>query len=150
MYLKEKLEEYKDKRISIYIDMDSVIVDYEVGKAFGYDKKRPLFSSIDKLKEISKMENVTMHILSISKTNKGVEEKNIWLDKYIPFIEKDNRNIISKEINPNKASWELKSEFLNKLNGDVIILIDDDPSILHKIRNKNENIILFKDTVLID
>lgn len=150
MYLKEKLEEYKDKRISIYIDMDGVIVDYEVGKAFGYDKKRPLFSSIDKLKEISKMENVTMHILSISKTNKGVEEKNIWLDKYIPFIEKDNRNIISKEINPNKASWELKSEFLNKLNGDVIILIDDDPSILHKIRNKNENIILFKDTVLID
>lgn len=150
MYLKEKLEEYKEKRISIYIDMDGVIVDYEVGKAFGYDKKRPLFSSIDKLKEISKMENVTMHILSISKTNKGVEEKNIWLDKYIPFIEKDNRNIISKEINPNKASWELKSEFLNKLNGDVIILIDDDPSILHKIRNKNENIILFKDTVLID
>lgn len=150
MYLKEKLEEYKDKRISIYIDMDGVIVDYEVGKAFGYDKKRPLFSSIDKLKEISKMENVTMHILSISKTNKGVEEKNIWLDKYIPFIEKDNRNIISKEKNPNKASWKLKFEFLNKLNGDVIILIDDDPSILHKIRNKNENIILFKDTVLID
>ena len=150
MYLKEKLEEYKDKRISIYIDMDGVIVDYEVGKAFGYDKKRPLFSSIDKLKEISKMENVTMHILSISKTNKGVEEKNIWLDKYIPFIENGNRNIISKEKNPNKASWKLKFEFLNKLNDDVIILIDDDPSILHKIRNKNENIILFKDTVLID
>lgn len=150
MYLTERLEEFNEKNISIYIDMDGVIVDYDVGKAFDYDKKRPLLTSIDKLKEISKMSNVELNILSISKTNKGVDEKNVWLDKFVPFIEKRNRFVISKEANPNKASWELKYEFLNKLEGDVIILIDDDPSILHKIKDRNEKVVLFKDTVLID
>ena len=32
MYLKEYLEKIGDKKIKIYVDMDGVIADYDVGK----------------------------------------------------------------------------------------------------------------------
>ena len=62
--LKELIKKYDNKKIELYIDMDGVIADYNVGEASNYDKKRPLYTSINKLKEISSMTNVTMHILS--------------------------------------------------------------------------------------
>ena len=98
------------------------------------------------------MTNVTMHILSITKNNNGINEKNIWLDKYVPFINNENRNIISKEEYPDKSSSELKTEFLKKLNYNdkIIILIDDDPLILKNIQKSINNIVLLKDTVLVD
>ena len=50
MYLKEIIESFGDKKIKIYIDMDGVVADYDVGKSGNFDKKRPLYTSIDKLK----------------------------------------------------------------------------------------------------
>lgn len=152
MFLKELIKKYDNKKIELYIDMDGVIADYNVGEASNYDKKRPLYTSINKLKEISSMPNVTMHILSITKNNNGINEKNIWLDKYVPFINNENRNIISKEEYPDKSSSELKTEFLKKLNYNdkIIILIDDDPLILKNIQKSINNIVLLKDTVLVD
>ena len=49
MYLREFLKQFKDKKIIIYVDMDGVIADYEVGRPMDFDKKRPLYSSISKL-----------------------------------------------------------------------------------------------------
>ncbi len=151
MYLKEILNDYGDKKIKIYIDMDGVVADYDVGKPGDFDKKRPLYTSINKLKEISFMDNVSLFILSITRKNIGIYEKNIWLDKYMPFIDKNNRFILSKE-EVSKSSSELKVELLKKIErkDEVIILIDDDPLILKSVMDNVNNIVLLKDTVLVD
>lgn len=151
MYLKEILNSYGDKKIKLYIDMDGVVADYDVGKPGNFDKKRPLYTSIDKLKEISFMNNVSLHILSITRKNIGIYEKNIWLDKYMLFIDKNNRFILSKE-EVNKSSSELKVDFLKniKREDEVIILIDDDPLILKSVIDNVNNIVLLKDTALVD
>ena len=78
MYIKEVLKKYKN--IKLFIDMDGVIADYEFGNAENFDKKRPLFDSIKKLEEISKMTNIELYILSITRNDIGIKEKNIWLD----------------------------------------------------------------------
>ncbi len=151
MYLKEIIESFGDKKIKIYIDMDGVVADYDVGKPDNFEKKRPLYTSIDKLKEISFMDNVSLYILSITRKNIGIEEKNIWLDKYMPFIDKNNRFILSKE-EVRKSSSELKVDFLKniKREDEVIILIDDDPLILKSVMDNVNDIVLLKDTVLVD
>ena len=152
MYLKEYLDKYKDKKIKLFVDMDGVIADYDVGIAEHYDKKRPLYTSIKKLEEISKLPNIELHILSITRMTIGRDEKNIWLDNYAPFFKKENRNIISREENNFTKSNELKLSFFKKLDftNKKIILIDDDPLILKTIRNEIEDIVLLKDTVLVD
>lgn len=151
MYLKEIIESFGDKKVKIYIDMDGVVVDYDIGKPGNFDKKRPLYTSIDKLKEISFMDNVSLFILSITRKNIGIYEKNIWLDKYMPFIDKNKRFILSKE-KVSKSSSELKVDFLKniKRNDEVIILIDDDPLILKSVMDSVNDIVLLKDTVLVD
>ena len=152
MYLKDYLKKYNDKNIKLYVDMDGVIADYDVGKPSQYDKKRPLVTSISKLEDISKMDNVEMHILSITRMDDGFEEKNIWLDKYAPFFKKENRVIISRQSNDFKTSVELKANFFKNIerDGSVFILIDDHPMILHEIENTSKDIVLLKDTVLVD
>ena len=68
--------------------MDGVIADYDVGKPGEYHTKRPLFSSIQKLEEISKMDNVELYIFSATRLNSGIEQKHFWLDKYCPFFKR--------------------------------------------------------------
>ena len=152
MYLKEYLEQFKDKKIKIFVDMDGVIADYDVGVPKDYDKKRPLYDSIDKLEIISKMSNVELFILSITRYSIGIEQKNWWLDTYAPFFKKENRVIISREENDMTVSPILKAEYLKNYerDGSVIILIDDDPRILKQVQEINEDVFLLKDTVLVD
>lgn len=151
MYLKEYLEKHNDKNIKLFIDMDGVIADYDFGIPKEYDKKRPLYDSIKKLKDISKMNNIELHILSVTRMTNGREEKNTWLDKYVPFIKKENRIILSREENNFESSSSLKANYLSNLETkDTIIVIDDDPRVLKEINEKNKDIILLKDTVLVD
>ena len=91
-------------------------------------------------------------ILSVTKQISGIEEKNAWLDSYVPFFKKENRIIISEEGNSITKSSILKAMYLKEYSRDdsVIIVIDDDPRVLKAIREYNEDIILLKDTVLID
>ena len=152
MYLKEYLKQYKDKKVKLFVDMDGVIADYIFGSAHDYDQKRPLYDNIDKLEEISKMKNVELFILSTSRYSSGFAQKNWWLDQYAPFFKKENRIIISREDNNMTASSALKAEYFANYKRDdsVLILIDDDPRNLKDIRKLNEDIVLLKDTVLID
>ena len=152
MYLKEYLEKIGDKKIKIYVDMDGVIADYDVGKPSNYHTKRPLYTSIEKLEEISKMDNIELFILSVTRMNEGFEQKNNWLDKFAPFFKKENRIIISREANEFKPSKELKALYIKNIERDnsQIIIIDDDPSVIHEIKDKNEDVIILKDTALID
>lgn len=151
MYLKEYLEKI-NKNIKLYVDMDGVIADYIVGDAANFDKKRPLLSSIAKLEEISKMDNVELFILSVTRMDEGFEQKNIWLDKYAPFFKKENRVIISRESNEFKSSSSLKANYIKTVEqGDsAIVIIDDDPIILKTIKETSDDIILLKDTALVD
>lgn len=152
MYLKDFLEQFNDKKIKLFVDMDGVIADYIFGSAQDYDKKRPLYDSIDKLEIISKMPNVELYILSATRYSSGFEQKNYWLDTYAPFFKKENRIIISREENNMIASSILKAEYLANYerDGSVLILIDDDPKNLKDVRKLSDDVILLKDSVLVD
>ena len=153
MLIFDVLKKFENKKIRLYVDMDGCIADYEVGAPNNYDKKRPLITNLSKLEQISKMPNVELYVLSITRMNNGLEEKNKWLDYYAPFFKKENRYIISREkYNFKKDSVSLKYEFVKQIKRDdsQIIIIDDDPSILKKLKDGFDDVILLKDTTLID
>ena len=152
MYIKEYLEQFKDKKVKLYIDMDGVIADYTFGKPKDYDKKRPLYDSIKKLEEVSKMSNVEMFIFSATRYSEGLEQKHEWLDKYAPFFKKENRILISREANGMTKTAILKAEYMRDIerDGSVMILIDDDPRNLEEVSQLSDDVILLKDTALID
>ena len=152
MYLENFLEQYQDKKVKMFVDMDGVIADFNFGKACDYDKKRPLYSSINKLENISKKNNVDLYIFSATRMNKGYDEKQYWLDKYAPFFKKENRVIISREKHDFLESSELKADYMKNVerDGSVLIVIDDDPKNLKAIRKLNDDVVLLKDTALID
>ena len=152
MFLMDEIKKYGDKKIRLFVDMDGVIADYNVGVARDYDKKRPLYSSIAKLEEVSKLDNVEIYILSVTRETVGRKEKNDWLDIYAPFFKKENRIIISREENNYTKSRILKNRYFTKLDRDdsLIIFIEDDPSILRDIMTSNKDVILYKDTALVD
>ena len=151
MYITDYLKKFENKKIRLYVDMDGVVADFDVGKPCEYDKKRPLLTNIEVLREIAKRDNIEMHILTITRQTIGRDEKNKWLDQYMEFIKPENRHIISREENNTISSRVLKNRFLKKLVRDdsVIIMIDDDPSILGKIKQGNPDIYLLKDTALV-
>ena len=154
MYIKEYLKQYEDKKVKLFVDMDGVIADYVVGAAVGrdYDTKRPLFESINKLEEVSKLPNVEMFILSCTRYNEGFEQKQVWLDKYAPFFKKENRVIVSREANNMEKTEVLKAQFMRDYPRDdsVLIVIDDDPRNLNAIKDLCDDVVLLKDTVLDD
>lgn len=151
MYITDYIKQFKNKKIKIYVDMDGVIADYDVGKACEYDKKRPLLTNIEALREVSKNKNVEMFILSITRMTIGREEKNRWLDKYVEFIKVENRFIISREEHNFMPSKTLKKKFIKNIKRDesIIIVIDDDPAIIDEIRKSSEDVYLLKDTSLV-
>ena len=152
MYIKEYLEKFDNKKIKLFVDMDGVIVDYVVGSASDFHKRRPLISSIEKLKEISKNENIELFVLSVTRMDEGYNQKQEWLNKYAPFFEEKNRIILSRESNAFKSAADLKADFIKKIERDnsVIVFIDDDPIVLKKMMEINQDVILLKDTVLVD
>ena len=138
MYIKDFLNQFKEYRIRLFVDMDGVIADYDVGKPSEYDQKRPLFDSIKKLEEVSMMDNIEMYILSVSRMHEGIKQKNDWINKYVPFIKEENRIIIAREDNNFEHSKELKEKFISNLHRDesMIVIIDDDPEVIKNLQNK--------------
>ena len=152
MYLKDYLAKFDGNKIKMYVDMDGVIVDYVVGSTDDFDKRRPLTTSISKLKELNDEGNVELHILSVTRMDKGFAEKHKWLDEFAPMFKKENRNIISRESNDFKSSAELKAEFISSVerDGSVIVVIDDDPRVIKAIGEANKDVVILKDTALVD
>ena len=152
MHFEQEIKKLGDGKIKIFVDMDGVIADYIVGEARNYHLKRPIKNNIENLKRVSEFENVEMYILSISRLARGAEEKNIWLDEVAPFFKKENRNIIIREDNGFMSAIDLKLLFMKHLerDGSKIVMIDDDPEILDEMQKNFKDLILFKDTVLVD
>ena len=153
MYLKEYLEQFGDKKIKVFVDMDGTIVDYVVGDTTNFDGRRPLMHNIKNLENVyNNMPNVEFYILSAARLHSGLEQKLNWLEKYTPFIKKENRIILIREDNDFKLSKELKAAYLEKFKNDdsIIIVVDDDRQVIDEIKEKNPNVIVLKDTALVD
>lgn len=148
----ETIHKYNDKNIDIYVDMDGVIAEYDIGN-FDYETIRPLQSNIKRIKELIN-NSINVKILTICKNNKIVDEKVKWIEKYMPFFDLNNVIFISKENEKYRgfSSKELKSEFL-KLNIDdnnINIIVDDDNEIVKYLVENNKNIIVFQVSSWID
>ena len=97
--------------------------------------------------------NVELHILSVTRMDVGFDEKNRWLDKFAPFFEKENRTIISRQANGFEKTTKLKANYVKNLertDDSVIIIIDDDPSVLKELKKTSKDVVLLKDTALVD
>ena len=148
----ETINKYKDKNIDIYVDMDGVIAEYDIGN-FNYDTIRPLQSNINRIKNLI-CNNINVKILTICKNNNIVDEKIKWIKKHMPFFDLNNVIFISKE---NKkynglSSKELKSDFLkfNINDNNINIVIDDDNEIVKYLVKNNSNLIIFQVSSWID
>lgn len=134
----------KDKKINIYCDLDGVLAEYDIGN-FDYSTIRPIETSINFIKDISKNKNININILSICKNNNIVLDKINWLNKYMPFLNKNNIILLSKEEYKNISSEELKYNYIlnNKNKYDLNIVIDDDIRIIKYIRENMDDINIF-------
>ena len=108
-----------------------------------YKNAEPIQEVIESLREISKIPNIDLYILSLSKSNKISNEKDIWLEKYTNFIPKENWIILTKENGDydNENRDQIKplkmQEKLNKY--EHVILLDDDHRILRQSKIMLEN-----------
>ena len=151
MELFDLIESNSDKNIDIYCDMDGVIAEYQIGN-FDYNTIRPIMTTINNLKYLSNKNNISIYILSICKTNNIVNDKIYWINKYMPFINKDSIILLSKEKIHNKESKEIKRDYLeNNINtNNLNIMIDDDINIIKEIRNGIHEINIFHVSSIID
>lgn len=159
MFFKEYLNKFGNKKINIFIDMDGVVADYDA-LSFKTNKdnedvylhKRPVMTSINILKEISKMDNVTLYILSCTKKNGQKEGKIIWLSKYMDFIKKENIYLISREEKEFLKACLIKKEFLknNYKKDEINISIDDSHDVIREVENLDLGIIPLHITSIID
>lgn len=136
----------KNKKVDMYIDMDGTIAEYhlynpeEISRKMEeeYLKNEPLKNVIDVLEEISKINNIEMYILSLSKTKKITEKKKIWLKKYVPFIKEENWIILTKEIgeysNENRNEIKGKNIELRQEDYDKSIMLDDEQVVLREAK----------------
>ena len=140
----DKVKEIKKKngKIAIFVDMDGTIAEYpvyqeeNVAKAMEeeYSKIEPVNYIINILKELSKIENIDLYILTLSKTIQISEEKIKWLKKYVNFIQEKNWIIITKELgeyNKENRDFIKALKMQEKLPiYDFEILLDDDHKVL--------------------
>ena len=122
--------------------MDGTIAEYpvyqeeNVAKAMEeeYSKIEPVNYIINILKELSKIENIDLYILTLSKTIQISEEKIKWLKKYVNFIQEKNWIIITKELgeyNKENRDFIKALKMQEKLPiYDFEILLDDDHKVL--------------------
>ena len=136
------IKDNKEKEIDIYFDMDGVICEYDIGN-FDYSTIRPINNTINLMKRLID-EGYNVYILSICKTNKIVDEKYEYLDKYMPFFDRENAIFLSKE-EITGESKDMKSDYLtNNINKEhVNILVDDDITVIKKISSDNKEVKVF-------
>ena len=149
----DTIEKYNGKKINIYVDMDGVIAEYDIGN-FDYNTIRPLKTNIKRIEELIKKDNISVKIFTVCKSDDIVNQKIEWINKYMPFYNIKDVIFLSKEKEEYKgiSSCELKSNFLKKNTNinEINILVDDDNSIIKYIRKNNQNIIIFQVSSWID
>lgn len=140
-----------EKEVKMFIDMDGVICEFEfftkdyieAHKDGLFKDMRPLISVIAKLKELNEIPNITLYILSLAKYNYDIEEKQNWLEKYAPFIKKENIFILTRESGmfTKETSAEVKAKFLKSFvkDNEYIIFLEDTHENMFKAKDIFDN-----------
>ena len=151
--IKNICDDYKNSKIGMFIDMDGVITDFDI---YGYQNirnnipktflnKRPLNSTINVLKQLAEIENLNFYIVSACHFKNQAEEKSLWLDKHAPFIKKDNRYFVIKEIEKYtiKTKPAIKVRFIKEIMKkdklDLSIYIEDEHEMLRQANEELKN-----------
>ena len=153
------IKSFDDKVINIYVDMDGVVADYDYMGYINdgtnndiYLNKRPIYSAIKPLEEVSTLDNVNIHMLSVSRYESQIQGKLTWLDNNMKFIKKENIHILPRDTNNFKKAKELKRDFLDERinNDDINIHIDDSHEVMDLLKELNKNLIILHVTSMLD
>jgi len=157
--------ENKNIKVGIFIDMDGVIADYDV---YGYGDihsnapnvfldKRPIVTTINAFKELVDIENLEFYIISACIYNNQAVDKSLWLDKYLPFIKKENRYfLIREQVNynrDNKACMKVDyiKRVMDKEDIGICIYVDDEHMMLRQAQvDLGEKVICYHVSSLLD
>ena len=149
--IKEIKTRAKSQKVKVYFDMDGTLAEYDAedkekilsNQARVYLTKRPLKSIINVADKLAKIDNIEICIASNCHFKEQKEEKLLWLEKYTPYIKKENINIIvfddmifSKE----EKDFLKANLIISKLKqNEFAYLIEDDHKII-RATNKFSNI----------
>lgn len=149
--IKEIKTRAKSQKVKVYFDMDGTLAEYDAedkekilsNQAGVYLTKRPLKSIINVADKLAKIDNIEICIASNCHFKEQKEEKLLWLEKYTPFIKKENINIIvfNDMIFSKEEKDFLKANLIiSKLKqNEFAYLIEDDHKII-RATNKFSNI----------
>ena len=149
--IKEIKTKAKSQKVKVYFDMDGTLAEYDVedkekilyNQAGLYLTKRPLKSIINVADKLAKIDNIEICIVSNCHFKEQKEEKLLWLEKYTPFIKKENINIIvfNDMIFSKEEKDFLKANLIisNLKQNEFAYLIEDDHKII-RATNKFSNI----------
>ena len=138
----------KYNRVALFVDLDGTVAEYRIfpknyitveTKGLFLESK-PLFSVIEVLEKLSQIENLDIYILSLSRSKIIVEEKKIWLKKYMPFINEDKYIIVCRETgeyNYDNREYIKSQKMKEKLEKyDFLIFLDDEHNILRRAQEE--------------
>lgn len=149
--IKEIKTRAKSQKVKVYFDMDGTLAEYDAedkekilsNQAGVYLTKRPLKSIIYVANKLAKIDNIEICIASNCHFKEQKEEKLLWLEKYTPFIKKENINIIvfNDMIFSKEEKDFLKANLIisNLKQNEFSYLIEDDHKII-RATNKFSNI----------
>ena len=124
--------------VHIYLDIDGVLANYNVGNLVDFKEKRILHNNVDSVKFLSTIPNVELYILSVCKDDIEKSSKNSFLDMNANFIMNDHRIFLNKD---DKSVMEIKSDYLKGLNrSNKIVYLDSDSSVLEYVKYNNNDI----------
>lgn len=137
--INEIKQKAKTMPIKIYFDMDGVCAEqfsseYEHINSLKkdeefYPQKRPITTVINIMKDLYKTNNVEVFILSSCVYENQIDQKTKWLEKYVPFIQRENIHIIAwTKLESDCDRSVQKAKVLEKLNKDFdgeYFLIED-------------------------
>ena len=159
-YFYNKIKEKEEnKKVDIYVDMDGVVADYDLlnfesvkTSPDAYLNKRPITTVIFIFRNLSKLDNVTIYILSVAKQENQINGKLVWLSENMNFIPKSQINIIPRDTNGWTKASILKKEFLksNYEKDNISLMIDDSHDVLKEVKNLDIGIIPVHISTVID
>ena len=134
--------------VHIYLDIDGVLANYNVGNLVDFKEKRILHNNVDSVKFLSTIPNVELYILSVCKDDMEKSSKNSFLDMNANFIMNDHRIFLNKD---DKSIMEIKSDYLKGLNrSNKIVYLDSDNSVLEYVKYNNNDIEVLHASELVD
>ena len=149
--IKEIKTKAKSQKVKVYFDMDGTLAEYDAedkekilsNQAGVYLTKRPLKPIIYVADKLARIDNIEICIASNCHFKEQKEEKLLWLEKYTPFIKKENINIIvfNDMIFSKEEKDFLKANLIisNLKQNEFAYLIEDDHKII-RATNKFSNI----------